>query len=185
MESLQNKLSRVRPPRVHITYKVETLGAAPEIELPFVVGILADLSGQSAKDLPQLKKREFVEIDRDNFNKVLAGAKPSLALRVKNRLTEEDGELSVKLQFESMKDFLPAQVAQQVPALAKLLETRENLKQLLSVIEGKEKVEELMKEIITNTEKAMELAKERGITLETTDGAGEGAASEEEPKADE
>ncbi len=177
MSSIQDKLTRVRRPRVHITYKVETLGAMKEIELPFVVGVLADLSGQPKEPLKPLKQREFVQIDRDNFNEVLARANPRLAMRVQNTMTDENTEMNVELNFQKIEDFEPAQVAKQIPALAKLLETREKLTQLLSVMEGKDKVEELMNEIISNTEKAAELAKGRGISLE--DEGGEGESKEE------
>src|SRR5436309_8496079 len=104
-QSTQHKLDRVRPPRVQITYDVEIGDAIQMKELPFVAGILADLSGKPAEALPTLKDRKFVEIDRDNFNDVLAAAAPRLALRVPNRLAKDDSMLNVELQFKSMDDF--------------------------------------------------------------------------------
>src|SRR6516162_5595359 len=112
-ESMQHKLDRVRRPRVQITYDVETNGAMVKTELPFVVGVLADLSGQPKEALRPLKDRKFVPIDRDNFNDVLAKSAPRLALKVQNRLTDEDSKLAVELNFKSIDDFEPARVAEQ------------------------------------------------------------------------
>jgi type VI secretion system protein ImpB len=162
-ESLQHKLDRVRRPRVQITYDVETNGAMQKIELPFVVGVLADLSGQPKEALPPLKQRRFVPIDRDNFNDVLARAAPRLALKVQNRLTDEDTKLAVELNFQHMDDFEPARVASQVAPLRELLDMRQRLTQLLSKMEGNDKLEQLLTEVMTNTEKALALAKQMGI----------------------
>src|SRR5580658_7794310 len=109
-ESLQKKLSRVRPPRVHITYDVETGGAIEKREIPFVVGVLADLSGMPEKPLPAIKDRKFVQIDRDNFNEVLGKINPRLAFKVPNKLSEDDTKLGVELKFKDMDDFHPAKV---------------------------------------------------------------------------
>ena len=127
-ESLQHKLDRVRRPRVQITYDVETNGAMEKKELPFVVGVLADLSApaQGRRSRP-LKDRKFVPIDRDNFNDVLAKAAPRLAMKVQNKLTDEDSKLAVELNFKTMDDFEPARVAEQVPALKELLDMRQRL----------------------------------------------------------
>jgi len=135
MSSLQHKLDRVRRPRVQITYDVETGGAMEKTELPFVVGVLADLSGQPANPLRPLKDRKAVFIDRDNFNEVLAKATPRVAMKVQNRLTDEDTRLAVELNFKTMDDFDPGQIAEQIPALKKLLEMRLELTQLLSKME--------------------------------------------------
>src|SRR5271170_5416806 len=121
MSSLQKKLSRVRPPRVHITYDVETGGAMEKKELPFVVGVLADLSGQPSAPLRPLKERKAVFIDRDNFNEVLARATPRVAMRVDNRLTDENTKLAVELKFKHMDDFEPANIAEQVGPLKALM----------------------------------------------------------------
>jgi type VI secretion system protein ImpB len=163
MSSLQHKLDRVRRPRVQITYDVETGGAMEKTELPFVVGVLADLSGQPASPLRPLKDRKAVFIDRDNFNEVLAKATPRVAMKVQNRLTDEDTRLAVELNFKTMDDFDPGQIAEQIPALKKLLEMRLELTQLLSKMEGNDKLDRLLTEVLSNTEKARELAKQMGI----------------------
>jgi type VI secretion system protein ImpB len=162
-ESLQHKLDRVRRPRVQITYDVETNGAMQKTELPFVVGVMADLSGQRKNPLPNLKERKFVPVDRDNFNDVLAKAEPRLALKVQNRLTDEDTKLAVELNFKHLDDFEPARVAEQVAPLKELLDMRVRLTQLLSKMEGNDKLEQLLGEVLSNTEKAMALAKQMGI----------------------
>ena len=155
-ESTQEKLDRVRRPRVQITYDVETNGALRKTELPFVVGVLADLSGQPKEGLKALKDRKAVNIDRDNFNDVLAGAAPRVALKAQNRLTDEDTKLAVELNFKSMDDFEPAKVAEQVPALKELLEMRKQLKYLEGKMEGNDKLEALLADVLNNTDKAKE-----------------------------
>jgi type VI secretion system protein ImpB len=162
-ESYQKKVGRVRPPRVQIIYEVETNGAMEKIELPFVIGVLADLSGQPKEALRPLKERKFVPIDRDNFNDVLKKATPRLAMKVQNRLTDEDTKLAVELNFESMDDFEPARVASQVGPLKELLDMRLRLTQLLSKMEGNDKLEQLLAQVMSNTEKAVALAKQMGI----------------------
>lgn len=155
-ESQQKKLDRVRRPRVQITYDVETGGAMEKKELPFVVGVMADLSGSPKNPLKPLKDRKMVSIDRDNFNDVLAGATPRVAVKVQNKLTDEDSKLAVELNFKSMDDFEPAKVAEQVPALKELLEMRQRLTYLQSKMEGNDKVEELLSDVLNNTEKALD-----------------------------
>jgi len=162
-ESLQHKLDRVRRPRVQITYDVETGGAMQKVELPFVVGVMADLSGQPREALRPLKERKFVNIDRDNFNEVLSRSTPRLALKVQNRLTDQDTKLAVELNFKNMDDFEPARVAEQIGPLKELLDMRHRLTQLMSKMEGNDKLEELLGNVLSNTEKAMTLAKEMGI----------------------
>lgn len=163
-ESLQHKLDRVRRPRVQITYDVETGGAQEIKELPFVVGVLADLSGQP-KDAPKaLKERKFVPIDRDNFNDVLEKSAPRVALQVPNRLSEEkDTMLNVELNFKTLDDFEPAAVAKQVPALKQLLDMRDQLNQLLGKMEGNDKLAELLGDILNDSDHAKELAGELGV----------------------
>ena len=163
MSSIQHKLDRVRRPRVQITYDVETNGAMQKVELPFVVGVLADLSAQSTEPLKPLKDRPVVEIDRDNINNVMAKAAPRVAMKVQNRLTGEDTKLAVELKFKHIDDFEPAQVAEQVPALKELLDMRLRLTQLLSKMEGNDKLDQLLADILSNTDKAKTLAKELGI----------------------
>jgi type VI secretion system protein ImpB len=162
-ESLQHKLDRVRRPRVQITYDVETNGAMVKTELPFVVGILADLSGQPKEALKPLKDRKFVPVDRDNINDVLKKSAPRLAMKVQNRLTDENTKLAVELNFKNMDDFSPARVAEQVEPLKELLDMRGRLTQLLSKMEGNDKLEKLLGDVLNNTEKAMDLAKQLGI----------------------
>src|SRR5271156_6555359 len=121
-ESLQHKLDRVRRPRVQITYDVETNGAMQKVELPFVVGVMADLSGKPKEALKPLKDRKVVTIDRDNFNDVLAKATPRVAIKVDNKLTEGNTKLAVELNFKRLEDFEPGKVVEQIPALRDLME---------------------------------------------------------------
>jgi type VI secretion system protein ImpB len=162
-ESQQHKLDRVRRPRVQITYDVETEGATVKTELPFVVGVLADLSGQPKEPLRPLVDRKFVPIDRDNFNDVLARATPRLALKVANRLSGDNSLLGVELNFKSLDDFEPARVATQVEPLRELLQIRGQLRNLLSRLEGNTRLEQLMEEVLRNTDKRLALAGEMGI----------------------
>ncbi|MHB0955506.1 MAG: type VI secretion system contractile sheath small subunit [Pirellulaceae bacterium] len=163
-ESTQHKLDRVRKPRVQITYDVEINGAMQLKELPFVVGVMGDYSGKPDKPLPPLKDRKFVEIDRDNFNKVLAGMAPRLAFRVDDKLSGKEGqELNVELQFASMDDFSPENVVKQVEPMRRLLETRDKLKNLLNKMEGNDKLEEMLEDIIKNTEHREKLSKDLGV----------------------
>src|SRR6516162_6561419 len=159
-ESLQHKLDRVRRPRVQITYDVETNGAMVKTELPFVVGVLADLSGQPKDALKPMKDRKFVNIDRDNFNDVLAKSAPRLAMKVQNRLTDPDSKLAVELNFNHLDDFEPARVAQQIGPLRELMEMRQRLTELLGKMEGNDKLEQLLAEVLGNTDKAAEMAKQ-------------------------
>jgi type VI secretion system protein ImpB len=149
-ESTQKKLSRVRPPRVQITYDVEIGDAIQMKELPFVAGIMADLSGKPVEALPKLKDRKFVEIDRDNFNDVLASCAPRLAMRVDNRLAKDDSSLNVELKFRSIDDFNPASVVKQIEPLNKLFEARQRLMDLLAKLDGNDKLDALLQEIVDN-----------------------------------
>ena len=162
-ESLQKKVGRVRPPRVQITYDVEIGDAIVKRDLPFVVGVLADLSGMPVKPLPPIEKRKFVEIDRDNVNDVMKKIGPRLAFKVPNRLNEDDTKLNVELNFESMDDFLPARIAQQVTPLRKLLELRTSLANLRSSLIGNEKLDTLLQEMIQNDELLRQAGAEAGI----------------------
>src|SRR5947209_1903360 len=134
-ESTQHKLDRVRPPRVQITYDVEIGDAFVKKELPFVVGIMADLAGQPSEPLPLLRERKFVEIDRDNFNDVLKAIGPRLAIRVPNKLANDDSSLNVELKFQSIDDFGPLNVLKQVEAMRKLFEARQRLADLLTKLD--------------------------------------------------
>ena len=162
-ESLQHTLDRVRSPRVQITYDVEVGDAIQMKEIPFVVGVLGDLSGNPDEPLPKLKDRKFVEIDRDNFNTVLAGMKPRLAYKVDNKLTDSDSKIGVELRFKSLDDFHPERVAEQVTPVRKLVEARKKLSDLLSKLDGNDKLEELLKEVINSTESLEKLGKEAGV----------------------
>ncbi|MEX2119689.1 MAG: type VI secretion system contractile sheath small subunit [Pirellulales bacterium] len=163
-ESTQHKLDRVRKPRVQITYDVEIDGAMQLKELPFVVGVLGDFSGKPDQPLPVMKDRKFVEIDRDNFDKVLAGSKPRVAFRVDDKLTGKEGsQLNVELRFSSLEDFEPENVVKQVEPLKKLLETRDKLKNLLNKMEGNDKLVELLDDVIKSTEHREQLSKPLGV----------------------
>jgi type VI secretion system protein ImpB len=160
---LQHTLDRVRAPRVQITYDVEIGDAIEKKEIPFVVGVLGDFSGKPDEPLPKLKDRKFVEIDRDNFDSVLAGTKPRLAFRVDNKLTDDNTQLGVELRFKSLDDFHPEQVAQQIDPVRKLLEARRKLSDLVSKLDGNDKLDEILQDIISSTESLQRLAKEAGI----------------------
>jgi len=175
-ESLQHKLDRVRRPRVQITYDVETGGAMQKVELPFVIGVLADLSGKPKDALKPLKDRKVVTIDRDNFNDVLSRATPRLAFRVANKLSDPNSQLNVELNFNHIDDFEPDKVARQVPALNELLEMREKLSSLLSKMEGNDKLEALLGQVLGNTEQAMALAKSMGLEPGAAEAKKEGSA---------
>jgi type VI secretion system protein ImpB len=162
-ESLQKKVGRVRPPRVQITYDVQVGDAVQKRDLPFVVGVLADLSGMPEKPLPPIAKRKFVSIDRDNINDVMQKIGPRLNFKVPNRLNEDDTKLNVDLRFESMDDFQPAKVARQITPLRKLLELRNSLANIRSSLIGNEKLENLLQEMIQNQELLRRAGSEAGI----------------------
>ncbi len=162
-ESQQKKLDRVRPPRVQISYDVETNGAMEKKELPFVVGVLADLSAQRKEALPPVKDRKFTEIDRDNINDVMAEAAPALQLSVPNTLADDGSQLRVGLEFKSMDDFEPARVAEQVAPLKELLDMRKRLDEVLAKISTNQQLEGLLEDVLKNTDKVKDLAKQMGI----------------------
>jgi type VI secretion system protein ImpB len=162
-ESLQHTLDRVRAPRVQITYDVEVGDAIQMKEIPFVVGVMADLSGKPDQPLPKLKERKFIEIDRDNFNNVLEGMKPRVAYRVDNKLTDDDGQIAVELRFKSMDDFHPERVAEQVGPIRKLVEARKRLSEMLNKLDGNDKLDELLQDIISSTDSLEKLSKETGV----------------------
>jgi type VI secretion system protein ImpB len=167
-ESTQHKLDRVRPPRVQITYDVETGGAIEMKELPFVVGVMADLGGKPEEALPNLKdpKRKFVEIDRDNFNEVMKGIKPRLAFKVDSKLTSDDSKIGVELRFKDIEDFGPEAVADQIEPLRKLVEVRKELCALLAKTDGNDKLAEKLQEIISSTDLQKQIEQEKGKTGE-------------------
>jgi type VI secretion system protein ImpB len=163
-ESTQHKLDRIRPPRVQITYDVEIGDAIQKKELPFVVGIMADLSGKPEQPLAKLKDRKFVEIDRDNFNDVLASSAPRLTYRVDNKLTNDGSKLNVELRFRNLDDFNPTNVVNQIEPLRKLLEARRRLTDLLGKLDGNDKLDELLQEVVSNTDGLKELKAQTGGT---------------------
>jgi len=162
-ESYQKKLKRVRPPRVQITYDVEIGGAMEKRELPFVVGVLGDFSGDPTKKLDPLANRKFIEIDRDNFNEVMSRMTPGANFRVENTLKGDGSELGVQLKFNSIEDFEPAKVANQVEPLRKLLEMRNKLRDLNTKIDVSADLEGLMEKVLENTDDIEKLAKELGV----------------------
>lgn len=161
--SVHDKLNRVRKPRVHISYEVETEGAAIERELPFVVGVLGDFSGDPTSPLRPMGDRKFIQIDRDNFNDVMAGMTPGLKLKVDNKLTEEGGQMGVELNFKSIDDFEPARVAQQIPALRTLMETRAKLRDLMSKVDRSEELEGLLEQVLKNENELKSLQEQLGL----------------------
>lgn len=156
-ESTQHKLSRIRPPRVQITYDVETGGAIVMKELPFVAGILADLSGKPAEALPKVKDRKFIEIDRDNFNDVMASSAPRLTLRVDNKLQNDGSKVNVELRFNNMDDFSPLSIVKQVEPMRKLLEARQRLTDLMQKLDGNDKLDVLLQDVLANTDSLSKL----------------------------
>jgi len=162
MESIHNKLSRVRKPRVHISYEVETEGAVAKKELPFVVGVMGDFSGDPTAPLKPLKDRRFVQIDRDNFNSVLASMTPGINIKVKNVLQDDGSEFAVNLQFESMDDFEPAAIVEQVDPLKKLMETRNKLRDLSTKADRSEALEAIIEKVLNNEADLNELAEAVG-----------------------
>ena len=161
-DSVQKRLQKVRPPRVQLTYDVEIGDAIEKKELPFVVGVLGDFSGQPdpEKPLPKLKDRKFVNVDLDNIDDVMKGMAPKASYRVKNKLTPEGGEFGVNLAFEKVDDFRPESVVQQVEPLRRLLEARTKLSDLRNKLAGNDKLEDLLSEVLASTEKLTQLSQE-------------------------
>ena len=160
MAGVHDKLERVRKPRVHIKYEVETEGAMVEKELPFVVGVLGDFSGQPTEPLKPMKDRKFIQVDRDNFDDVLARMMPGLQMRVQNTLKNDGSEMAVALKFQKMDDFEPAAIVAQVPALKRMLEARNQLRDLLSKADRSEDLELLLERILQNDDEVKRLAGE-------------------------
>ena len=161
-DSVQKRLEKVRPPRVQLTYDVEIGDAIEQKEIPFVTGVLADFTGQRDGDKPiaKLKDRKFVSVDMDNFDEVMSGMEPKASYRVKNELSEKGGEFAVNLSFNSFDDFRPESVVQQVEPLRKLLEARSKLADLRNKMAGNEKLEDLLGEVLSNTEQLKKISAE-------------------------
>ncbi len=162
-ESIQHKIDRIRPPRVQITYDVEVGGALELKELPFVVGVLGDFVGKPEEALPGVKQRKFVEVDRDNFDQVLSGMKPRLAFTTENKLQDDGSKMGVELKFNSMEDFEPDQIVQQVEPLRKLVDARQKLSDLLSKMDGNDKLESILNDVLANADKQKELSDALGL----------------------
>jgi type VI secretion system protein ImpB len=171
-ESLQHKLDRVRSPRVHITYDVETGGAIEKKELPFVMGVFGDFTGMPEEPLPRLKDRKFVEINPDNFDSVLAAMKPHVAFSVDNKISDDPdaGQLKVDLRFKSLEDFEPTQVARQIKPLKELLDLRTRLSDLRGSLQGNDKLDDLLQGALRDSDK---LEKLKGEIEKSKGGAGE------------
>jgi type VI secretion system protein ImpB len=152
-ESIQKRLQKVRPPRVQMTYDVEIGDAIEQKELPFVVGVVGDFSGKSELTQPRLKDKKFVAIDRDSFDEVMKGLQPRAAYQVTNELSGQGGRFAVDLKFESIEDFRPESVVQQVEPLKKLLEARTKLADLRNKLAGNEKLEDILNDVLNSTEK--------------------------------
>jgi len=171
-ESVQKKLQRVRPPRVQVTYDVEIGDAIQLKELPFVLGVLGDFTGMPAEQLARLKDRRFVEVTGDNFDSVLESMKPHVAFSVENKLSDEAdaAQLKVDLHFKSLDDFEPEQVARQVKPLRELLDLRSKLNDLRGNLQTNEKLDTLLVDAVSNTEKLNKLRTELGLSGEGGEG---------------
>jgi len=163
MASVHDKLNRVRKPRVHISYEVETEGAMVQKELPFVVGVLGDFSGDPTEPLKPMKDRKFIQIDRDNFNDVMARMTPGLQFKAENTLADDGSELAVDLKFNRIEDFEPGAVVNQVDPLKKMLETRNQLRDLLSKVDRSEDLETLLEKVLQSSEDLDKLKADLGI----------------------
>ncbi|ACR27588.1 type VI secretion system contractile sheath small subunit [Burkholderia glumae] len=161
-ESIQKRLQKVRPPRVQLTYEVERGDAIEVKELPFVVGVVGDLAGQSEVEMPKLRDRKFVNIDRDNFDDVMKAIEPRAAYQVENKLSEDGGKFAVDLKFRSLDDFDPDQVVNQIEPLRRLIEARSKLADLRNKMAGNDKLEDLLSEVLSNTQQLEALAKQSG-----------------------
>ncbi|WP_214250409.1 type VI secretion system contractile sheath small subunit [Pseudomonas aeruginosa] len=156
-ESTQHKLDRVRPPRVQITYDVEIGNAIEKKELPLVVGILADLSGKPDTPPAKLVERRFVDIDRDNFNEILSSISPRATLQVDNTISGDDSKLNVELRFNHIEDFDPVNLVKQVVPLRRLFEARQRLRGLLTKLDGNDDLDQLLQDVVANTEGLQEI----------------------------
>jgi len=162
-ESIHSKLKRVRKPRVHITYDVETNGAVEQKELPFVMGVMGDYSGDNTENKKVLKDRKFAQIDRDNFNDVLSNISPSLQMKVENTLENDGKEFSVELDFKNLEDFEPQKIVNKVEPLKKLMDTRNKLRDLLTKADRSEQLEDILEGILSDTDALKSFSDELGI----------------------
>ena len=161
-ESIHDKLKRVRKPRVHITYDVETNGAVQNKEIPFVMGVMGDYSGDNTENKKALKDRKFSQVDRDNFNEVMNNVSPQVNMKVENTLESDGSEMSVDLNFKNMEDFEPQNIVEKVDPLKKLMETRNKLRDLLTKADRSEDLENLLEEVLSSTDALASLQGELG-----------------------
>lgn len=161
-DSIHDKLKKVRKPRVHITYDVDTNGAVQEKELPFVMGVMGDYSGDNTENKKSLKDRKFSQIDRDNFNEVMNNISPQLSLKVENTLQADGSEMSVNLDFKNMEDFEPQNIVDKVDPLKQLMETRNKLRDLLTKADRSEDLEKLLEDVLSSTDALSSLQSELG-----------------------
>lgn len=178
-ESTQEQLKRVRKPRVHITYNVETEGARETKDLPFVMGVIGDFSGHPTEALAPLADRNFVNINRDNFDNVMKNMDVGLNLRVENTIKADNTEIPVNLTFKSLSDFEPANIIQQVEPLRKLFEMRNHLRDLASKADRSVELENILEKVLKNTEDLQRLSQELGAS-----GDGGGSGSDTQPSGD-
>lgn len=167
--SVYDKINRVRKPRVHITYDLETNGAMQSKELPFVMGVMGDYSGDSTKDKKPLKDRSFTQIDRDNLDDVMSKISPSVDIKVENTIEGDGSEMSIDLSFNKMEDFEPQNIVKNIEPLNKLMETRNKLRDLLTKADRSEDLENLLEEILNNTDTLSALQGELDTGEETKD----------------
>ncbi|MCP4430344.1 MAG: type VI secretion system contractile sheath small subunit [Gammaproteobacteria bacterium] len=161
-DSIHDKLKRVRKPRVHITYDVDTNGAVQEKELPFVMGVMGDYSGDNTESKKPLKDRKFSQVDRDNFNEVMNNIEPQIDIKVDNTLENDGSEMSVNLDFKNLEDFEPQNIVGKVEPLKKLMETRNKLRDLLTKADRSEDLENLLEEVLSSTDSLVALQGELG-----------------------
>ncbi len=151
-ESIHEKLKRVRKPRVHLSYEVETNGVTQQRELPFVVGVMGDYSGDNIDGKKALRDRKFVNVDQDNLNETMAKIAPMLSVKVDNLIANDDSEIALDLTFRSMDDFEPQNLVKQIEPLNRLLEARNKLRDLLSKADRSDKLESVLEQILKNTD---------------------------------
>jgi len=161
-DSIQKRLTKVRPPRVQMTYDVEIGDAMENKELPFVIGVVGDFGGNSDVEKKRLKDRKFVSIDSGNFDEVLSGVEPVARFQVPNQLTGDDSSFNVELRFKAMDDFRPESIVQQVEPLSKLLEARSKLADLRNKLAGNDKLEDILSDVLNNTDKLASLKTAKG-----------------------
>ncbi len=162
-DSIHDKLKRVRKPRVHITYDLETNGNVVEKEIPFVMGVMGDYSGDNTENKKPLKERKFSQIDRDNFNEIMSKVNPQLRMKVENLLEGDGSEMSVNLDFKSMDDFEPHRIVEQLEPLKKLMDTRNKLRDLLTKADRSEELESILEDVLSNTNALSSLSSELGV----------------------